>query len=54
MNYLFRTVELAARSVAPHDAVISALRRADGEAARAAIQNDIGDAAPSIIESLPE
>jgi len=53
MNYLFRTVELATRSVTPHEAVIAALRRADGEAARAAIQNDIGDAAPGIIESLP-
>ena len=53
MNYLFRNQGLAMQSVAPHEAIIAALRVADGEAARLAVQRDIREATPGIIESLP-
>jgi DNA-binding GntR family transcriptional regulator len=54
MNYLFRNQGLAMQSVTPHEAIIAALRLADGDAARLAVQRDIREATPGIIESLPE
>ncbi|MSO74406.1 MAG: GntR family transcriptional regulator [Alphaproteobacteria bacterium] len=53
MNYLFRHQGLAMQSVAPHEAIIAALRRANGEAARLAVQRDIREATPGILASLP-
>ncbi len=54
MNYLFRHQGLALQSVAPHETIIAALRAADGDAARLAVQRDIREATPGIIDSLPE
>ncbi len=54
MNYLFRHQGLAMQTVTPHEAIIAALRRADGVAARLAVQRDIREATPGIIASLPD
>ncbi|MSO70070.1 MAG: GntR family transcriptional regulator [Alphaproteobacteria bacterium] len=53
MNYLFRHQGLAMQTVSPHETIIAALRRADGEAARLAVQRDIREATPGIAASLP-
>jgi DNA-binding GntR family transcriptional regulator len=54
MTYLFRNSSVAMQSVGPHDAILAALRRADGPAARAAVQRDIREATPALVNALPE
>ncbi|MGD9538073.1 MAG: GntR family transcriptional regulator [Alphaproteobacteria bacterium] len=54
MNYLFRNSSVAMQAVEPHEAIVAALRKADGSAARAAVQRDIREAAPALVNALPE
>ena len=53
MTYLFRNSSVAMQSVGPHEAIIAALRNADGAAARAAVQRDIREATPALVNALP-
>ena len=52
-NFLFHTVGVPMRTIAPHEAIIAALRTGDGTGARQAVQRDISEAIPDIAEALP-
>lgn len=53
-NLLFHTVGVPMRTIAPHEAMIAALRAGDGTATRLALQRDISEAVPGIVEGLPD
>ncbi|MBM3484288.1 MAG: GntR family transcriptional regulator [Alphaproteobacteria bacterium] len=52
-NFLFHTVGVPMRTIAPHEAIIAALRAGDGAGARQSVQRDISESIPDIVETLP-